>query len=161
MKKLSSEWIYKYYKELEKYGRKAKVTAVDISEDALALAKENAAANDADVLFIQSDLFTRIRGRFDIIITNPPYIPTATVETLQKEVKDYEPHLALDGGEDGMDFYRRIAEEAGKYLTRGGMLIMEVGEGEAQEVVKMFKGHAYAMVSQDFNGIERYVKIIM
>ena len=149
------------YKELEKRGTPCKVTAVDISAEALELAKENAVANEADILFIQSDLFTRIRGRFDIIITNPPYIPTATVDTLQKEVKDYEPHLALDGGEDGMDFYRRIAEEAGKYLTRGGMLIMEVGEGEAQEVVKMFKGQAYAMVSQDFNGIERYVKIIM
>ena len=149
------------YKELEKNGRKCKVTAVDISAEALELAKENAEANEADILFIQSDLFTRIRGRFDIIITNPPYIPTATVETLQREVKDFEPRLALDGGEDGLDFYRRIAAEAGKYLTRGGMLIMEVGEGEAQEVVKMFKGHAYAMVSQDFNGIERYVKIIM
>ena len=149
------------YKELEKRGKPCKVTAVDISAEALELAKENAAANEADVLFIQSDLFNRIRGRFDIIITNPPYIPTATVDTLQREVKDYEPRLALDGGEDGMDFYRRIASEAGKYLTRGGMLIMEVGEGEAQEVVKMFKGHAYAMVSQDFNGIERYVKIIM
>ena len=149
------------YKELEKRGTPCKVTAVDISTDALELAKENAEANEADILFIQSDLFTRLRGRFDIIITNPPYIPTATVETLQREVKDYEPRLALDGGEDGMDFYRRIAEETGKYLTRGGMLIMEVGEGEAQEVVKMFKGHAYAMVAQDFNGIERYVKIIM
>ena len=149
------------YKELEKNGRKCKVTAVDISAEALELAKENAEANEADILFIQSDLFTRIRGRFDIIITNPPYIPTATVETLQREVKDFEPRLALDGGEDGLDFYRRIAAEAGKYLTRGGMLIMEVGEGEAQEVVKMFKGHAYAMVSQDFNGVERYVKIIM
>nr|MBR6778230.1 peptide chain release factor N(5)-glutamine methyltransferase [Clostridia bacterium] len=149
------------YKELEKNGRKCKVTAVDISAEALELAKENAEANEADILFIQSDLFTRIRGRFDIIITNPPYIPTATVETLQREVKDFEPRLALDGGEDGLDFYRRIAAEAGKYLTRGGMLIMEVGEGEAQEVVRMFKGHAYAMISQDFNGIERYVKIIM
>ena len=149
------------YKELKKRGTPCKVTAVDISEDALALAKENALANDADILFIQSDLFSRIRGKFDIIITNPPDIPTATVETLQREVKDYEPRLALDGGEDGLDFYRRIAEEASKYLTRNGMLIMEVGEGEAQEVVKMFKGHAYAMVSQDFNGIERYVKIIM
>lgn len=149
------------YKELEKRGKPCKVTAVDISADALELAKKNAEANEADVLFIQSDLFTRIRGRFDIIISNPPYIPTATVDTLQREVRDYEPRLALDGGEDGLYFYRKIAEEAGKYLTRGGMLIMEVGEGEAQDVVKMFKGHAYAMVSQDFNGIERYVKIIM
>ena len=149
------------YKELKKRGTPCKVTAVDISADALELAKENAEANEADILFIQSDLFTRIRGRFDIIITNPPYIPTATVDTLQREVKDFEPRLALDGGKDGLDFYRRIAAEAGKYLTRGGMLIMEVGEGEAQEVVKLFKGQAYSMISQDFNGIERYVKIIM
>ena len=149
------------YKELEKSGRKCKVTAVDISAEALELAKENAAANEADVLFIQSDMFSRIRGRFDIIISNPPYIPTATVNTLQREVKEHEPRLALDGGVDGLDFYRRIAAEAGKYLARGGMLIMEVGEGQAQDVVKMFKGQAYSMISQDFNGIERYVKIIM
>ena len=149
------------YRELKKRGTPCKVTAVDISAEALELAKENALANEADILFIQSDLFSRIRGKFDIIITNPPYIPTATVETLQTEVKDYEPRLALDGGKDGMDFYRRIAADASKYLNRGGMLIMEVGEGEAQEVVKMFKGQAYSMVSQDFNGIERYVKIIM
>lgn len=149
------------YKELKKRGLSCKVTAVDISEGALEVAKENAMANGADVLFVQSDLFSRIRGKFDIIITNPPYIPTATVETLQREVKDFEPRLALDGGEDGMDFYRRIAETANKYLARGGMLIMEVGEGEAQEVVKMFKGQAYSMVAQDFNGIDRYVKIVM
>ena len=149
------------YKELEKSGRKCKVTAVDISAEALELAKENAAANEADVLFIQSDMFSRIRGRFDLIISNPPYIPTATVNTLQREVKNYEPRLALDGGKDGLDFYRRIAAEAGKYLARGGMLIMEVGEGQAQDVVKLFKGQSYSMISQDFNGVERYVKIIM
>ena len=149
------------YKELEKSGRKCKVTAVDISADALELAKENAAANEADVLFIQSDMFNRIRGRFDIIISNPPYIPTKTVDTLQREVKEHEPRLALDGGKDGLDFYRRIAADAGKYLARGGMLIMEVGEGQAHDVVKLFKGQSYSMISQDFNGVERYVKIIM
>ena len=149
------------YKELEKSGRKCKVTAVDISAEALELAKENAAANEADVLFIQSDMFNRIRGRFDIIISNPPYIPTKTVDTLQREVKEHEPRLALDGGKDGLDFYRRIAADAGKYLARGGMLIMEVGEGQAHDVVKLFKGQSYSMISQDFNGVERYVKIIM
>ena len=149
------------YKELEKQGKKIKMTAVDISEDALTLAKENAELNGADVNFIRSDLFTRIRGRFDIIITNPPYIPTAEVDNLQREVKDYEPRLALDGGADGLDYYRKIAQEAPKYLTRGGMLIMEVGVGEAKEVVKMFKGNSYAMIAQDFNGIERYVKVVM
>ncbi len=149
------------YKELQKNGKKCKMTAVDISEEALELAKKNAEMNEADVLFIQSDMFKRIRGRFDLIISNPPYIPTATVETLQREVKDYEPRLALDGGADGLNFYRTIAAEAGKYLARGGMLIMEVGEGQAQEVAKMFKGYAYSMIAQDFNGVERYVKVIL
>ncbi len=147
------------YKELEKKGRPCKMTAVDISADALALAKENAEANEADVLFIQSDLFSRIRGRFDLIITNPPYIPSAEIDGLQTEVKNYEPRLALDGGEDGLDFYRKIAANVTKYINRGGLLIMEVGAGEAHEVVKLFKGQSYAMIAQDFNGVERYVKI--
>ena len=137
------------------------MTAVDISEDALEVAKENAAINEADILFIQSDLFKRIRGRFDIIVTNPPYIPTAEIDTLQREVKEYEPRLALDGGADGLDIYRRIAAEAPKYLNRGGTLIMEVGAGQASEIVKMFRGNSYSMIIQDFNGIDRYVKIVM
>ena len=149
------------YKELEKYGRKAKVTAVDISEDALALAKENATLNEAEITFVQSDLFTRLRGRFDIIVSNPPYIPSADIEGLQREVKDHEPRLALDGGADGLDLYRRIASEASKYLTRGGMLVMEVGEGEAQSVVKMFKYASYTMIIKDFNGVDRYVKVVL
>ncbi len=147
------------FKEMQKRGKSCKVTAVDISADALELAKENARLNEADILFIQSDLFSRIRGRFDVIVTNPPYIPSGDIEHLQKEVKDYEPRLALDGGVDGLDFYRRIAEDATKYLNRGGILIMEVGIGEAQEVVKLFKGADYAIIAQDFNGVERYVKI--
>ena len=149
------------YKELERSNRKVKMTAVDISADALELAKENAEANEADILFIQSDLFSRIRGRFDVIVSNPPYIPTAEIDTLQREVKDYEPRLALDGGADGLDIYRRIAAEASKYLNRGGTLIMEVGAGQAADVVKMFRGNSYSMVVQDFNGIDRYVKIVM
>lgn len=149
------------YKELEKCNRKVKMTAVDISADALALAKENAEANEAKVLFVQSDLFKRLRGRFDIIVSNPPYIPTAEIQTLQGEVKDHEPRLALDGGEDGLDFYRRIAQEASKYLNRGGVLIMEVGAGQAQDVVRLFKNCAYSMILKDFNGVDRYVKIVM
>lgn len=150
------------FKELEKYNRAVKMTAVDISADALEVAKENAKRNDAkDIKFMQSDLFEKVRGKFDIIVTNPPYIPTATIETLQREVRDYEPRLALDGGKDGLDFYRRIAEGAPKRLVRGGMLIMEVGEGEAKEVVKLFKNCNYSMIVKDFNGIDRYVKIVM
>ena len=148
-------------KEAEKRKLKVKVTATDISEAALTLAKENAQLNEADILFLQSDLFNRIRGRFDIIVTNPPYIPTATVDTLQKEVKDYEPRLALDGGEDGLDIYRRIAADAFKYLNREGMIVMEVGEGEADAVLKMFRGrNAYSIIVKDFNNVDRYVKIV-
>ena len=149
------------YKELEKAGRKVKVTAVDISEDALALAKENAQANQADIHFIKSDLFEKVRGRYDLIVSNPPYIPTQEIQTLQREVKDYEPHLALDGGKDGLDIYRRIALHAPKYLTRGGALIMEVGAGQAHDVVKLFKYADYSMVLTDFNGVERFVKIVL
>ncbi len=147
------------YKEIQKKGRACKMTAVDISAEALALAKENAELNGAEVLFIQSDLFQRIRGRFDLIVSNPPYIPSGDIQTLQREVRDYEPRLALDGGVDGLDLYRRIAEEAPKYLAKGGTLLMEVGIGEAQAVVKLFKGCAYATISQDFNGVERYVRV--
>lgn len=149
------------YKELEKYNRKVKMTAVDISAEALELAKQNAERNDAEIVFVQSDLFTRLRGRFDIIVSNPPYIPSKDIDGLQREVKDYEPRLALDGGEDGLDFYRKIAKEAPKYLNRGGMLIFEVGEGEAQQVVKLFKNSSYAMIIKDFNGVDRYVKVVM
>ncbi|MBR2375177.1 MAG: peptide chain release factor N(5)-glutamine methyltransferase [Clostridia bacterium] len=148
-------------RELAKHGRKCKVTATDISAEALALAKENAEANEAEILFVQSDLLSRIRGRFDIIVTNPPYIPSAEIDGLQREVQAHEPRLALDGGADGLDFYRRIAETAPKYLTRGGTLMMEVGKGQAQDVVKLFKGNAYSMIIQDFNGIDRYVKIVL
>ena len=147
-------------KEAQKRGLNIKVTATDISADALALAKENAEANEADVLFVQSDLFTRIRGRFDVIVSNPPYIPTADIETLQREVKDYEPRLALDGGADGLDIYRRFSADAFKYINRDGLIFLEVGEGEAQAVSKMFRGSAYSMIVKDFNNVDRYVKIV-
>ncbi len=149
------------YKELEKRGMPAKVTAVDISAEALEVAKANAEANGAEITFLQSDLFKRLRGRFDIIVSNPPYIPSKDIEGLQQEVRDFEPHLALDGGEDGLDYYRKIAKDAMKYLNRGGMVIMEVGIGEAEAVVRMFKGASYSMIIKDFNGIDRYVKIVI
>ncbi len=149
------------YKELEKAGRKVKVTASDISEGALAVAKANALANEAQIEFVKSNLFEKVRGRYDLIVSNPPYIPTAEIQTLQREVKDYEPHLALDGGEDGLDIYRRIALHAPKYLVRGGALLLEVGAGQAQDVVKLFKYADYSMILKDFNGVERFVKIVL
>ena len=144
-------------KELEKKNIRVQITASDISEGALALAKENAQWNGADVKFVQSDLFENLDGEYDLVISNPPYIPTATVQTLQREVRDFEPHLALDGGEDGLDIYRRIAQQAQKHIRAGGSLLMEVGEGEAMDVAKLFPQKS--MIAKDFNGVDRYVKI--
>lgn len=144
-------------KELQKKNIRVEITASDISEDALTLAKENAEANGAEVKFLQSDLFARLDGEYDLVISNPPYIPTATVQTLQREVRDFEPHLALDGGEDGLDIYRRIAEQAQTHIRAGGSLLMEVGEGEAADVAKLFPQKS--MIAKDFNGVDRYVKI--
>ncbi len=148
------------YKELEKNKRKATVTASDWSADALALAKENAEANGAEITFVHSDLFSRIRGRYNIIVSNPPYIPSAEIGTLQREVKDFEPRAALDGGADGLDFYRRIAQDASKYIARGGILMLEVGMGQAEDVVKLFKYCDYAMIVKDMRGVDRFVKIV-
>lgn len=148
-------------KELEKDGRRAEVTAADISKDALELAQTNAILNGAHIRFIESDMFTKIRERYNIIVCNPPYIPSATIETLQREVKDFEPRLALDGGEDGLDYYRIIAENVNKNLARGGVLIMEVGEGEAEAVAKLFKYCDYAMIIKDAYGVDRFVKIVI
>ncbi len=148
-------------KELEKDGRRVEVTAADISSDALELAQTNAILNGAHIRFVESDMLTRIRERYNIIVCNPPYIPSATIETLQREVKDFEPRIALDGGEDGLDFYRIIAENVNKNLARGGTLIMEVGEGEAQEIVKLFKYCDYAMIIKDSYDVDRFVKIVI
>jgi release factor glutamine methyltransferase len=123
----------------------------------LTLAKENAELNGAAVQFIHSDLFEKLDGKYDIVVSNPPYIPTATVQTLQREVRDFEPHLALDGGEDGLDIYRKIATQAAAHIQAGGTLIMEVGEGEAADVAKLFTQKS--MIAKDFNGVDRYVKV--
>ncbi|MGN0823256.1 MAG: peptide chain release factor N(5)-glutamine methyltransferase, partial [Candidatus Gallimonas sp.] len=137
------------------------VTAADISEDALDVARENARLNKANVTFVRSDLFDSIHGRFNLITANPPYIRSAEIDSLQKEVRGFEPRIALDGGEDGLEFYRRIAEKLPRYLVRGGMLILECGEDQAQEIVKIFKKCDYAMIVKDLEGKERIVKIVM
>jgi release factor glutamine methyltransferase len=147
-------------KELEKRGVEAAVTASDVSDGALELARQNAAANEASVRFIKSDLFARIRERYNIIVSNPPYIPSSDVEGLQREVKDYEPRLALDGGEDGLDYYRRIAEDAPKCLARGGIIILEVGDGQATDVAKLFKYAEYTMILKDMADKDRFVKVV-
>ena len=139
----------------------ASVTASDISDDALALAKENAAALGADVNFVKSDLFNDINGKFSVIISNPPYIKSGDIERLQTEVKDFEPRIALDGGIDGMDFYNRIAKEAKSRLYKGGTIFLEVGEGQANAVADAFGSDYYVEIYKDLQGVERIVKAVL
>ena len=138
------------------------VLGTDISEDALALARENARINKANVIFQQADLFQGVRGRFNLITANPPYVQSAEIAELPRDVRDFEPRLALDGGVDGLDCYRRIAEKIGRYIVRGGMCILECGEGQAQEIIRIFRTVArcdFAMVVRDYAGVDRVVKI--
>ena len=138
------------------------VTATDISEDALEVARSNARLNKANINFIKADLFNGVRGRYNLITANPPYVKREEIATLQKEVKDFEPHIALDGGVDGLDFYRRIAEKVSRLIARGGLLILECGENQAQDIIKIFTATShcdYAMVVRDLSGVERIIKI--
>ena len=146
--------------EAAKEDKNILVTATDISEDALDVARKNVRLNKANVTVIRSDLFENVKGKFDIITANPPYIPSAEIDTLQREVRDFEPRLALDGGEDGLAFYRAIAAKVGRFVTRGGMLILECGEDQAQDILKIFSRCDYAMVVKDLSGKERVVKIV-
>ena len=122
-----------------------KVTCSDLSGDALEVAKGNALKNGLkSIKFEQGDLFEPFCGRlgkkkFDFIISNPPYIQKDVILTLQTEVKDHEPMMALDGGEDGLDFYRRIAEEAPNHLKKGGVLMMEIGHDQGNAVTKLLE----------------------
>ena len=139
----------------------ATVTAVDVSQDAIELAKENAILNSADIEFIKSDLFNELENRkFNVIISNPPYIKSADISTLQKEVKEFEPVLALDGGEDGLDFYRNICSKAKDYLTEDGVLIFECGIGQANIIKDMLADCSSVEIIKDYENIERIVKAV-
>ena len=116
------------------------ITMSDISEKALKIAQRNAKANEVikRCKFIQSDLFEKIEEKFDVIVSNPPYIQTKVIPTLSKEVQ-HEPKLALDGGTDGLDFYRKIAQNAHLYLSPDGILALEIGYDQKEEVIKLLK----------------------
>lgn len=144
------------------------LVATDISMGALVLAKGN--AQSAGVLhqieFVNSDLFAPFRlfkatEPFDLILSNPPYITHSEIDFLAREVRDYEPIVALDGGEDGFEFYRRITQEASFYLRKGGWLLLEIGQGQGSKVLEMIEKEGYFNIPetiQDLSGIERVVK---
>lgn len=135
------------------------VTLSDISSDALNVAAVNAVRLSVDVSFRQSDLFQNLSGSvFDLIISNPPYIPSSDCETLQPEVRK-EPRLALDGGKDGCDLYRRIIQTAGPVLAPGGKLMMELGINEADALAELLtrQGFSQLHIRKDHAGIDRMI----
>lgn len=149
------------------YSNNCKGIGTDISKEALLVAKQNGRNLQLEAEFLESDLFSVFEQgkavgkseKFDIIVSNPPYIETEVVQTLAKEVKDHEPVLALDGGKDGLDFYRKIAKEAGTYLNRGGMLFLEIGYNQGEAVTKLLKesGFRDVQLKKDYAGLDRIV----
>jgi release factor glutamine methyltransferase len=139
----------------------AEVCTVDVSGEAIEVARGNAERNRVSVQFFQGSLFEPFAGkRFDMVVSNPPYITSADLATLQQEVRDFEPEGALDGGGDGLDFYRRIAADAPAFLNPGGWLLFEVGAGQAGEVLELLKAGGFTnerFTQTDPAGIERVV----
>lgn len=141
-------------KELEDYP--VEIIASDVSVAALNIAKENANTNKAEVSFIQSDIFENIKGKFDIIVSNPPYIDYKDRTTMQDNVLNYDPHLALFAEEEGMYFYRRIIEEAKEHLTQDGVIFFEIGYDQREKIIELSRLNNYnAKVYKDINGRDR------
>jgi len=162
-----------------------KIIATDVSPDALALAKQNAGRHNAAerIEFVQSDGFAALKDRwgerprepgenaiadgspgvsphqFDLIISNPPYIPSVEIATLQSEVRDFDPRAALDGGADGLDFYRKLAMEAKPFLKPGGKIMLEFGAGQAEAIGKIFEAEKWIVeaVKEDYSQRERFL----
>ncbi len=134
-------------------------TGSDISPGAVRTAMANAARHQARALFTESDLFEKLEGGYDMIISNPPYIRTAVIEELEEEVRCYDPLLALDGKEDGLHFYRRIIREAEGYLNPGGWLLFEIGYDQREAVTELMKqqGYRQIQVKKDLAGLDRVV----
>lgn len=144
---------------LAKLGHPKKSVAVDISEGALAIAKKNAADNHVEVEFILSDLYSHVRGEFDIIVSNPPYIPTSEISVLMDEVKDYEPRIALDGKSDGLYFYQSIIKGLKHHLKQGGFIFFEIGYNQGKAVCELLaeEGITDIRVIKDLAGLDRVV----
>ena len=146
------------------YSNDCEGLGVDLSAEALEVAGRNVLKvltpeKAEHAHFLQSDLFEKVEGKFEIIVSNPPYIASAEVEKLMPEVRDHEPRMALDGTEDGLHFYRRIIKEAGKHLVNSGMLFFEIGYDQGQAVSELMRTEGYreVQVMQDYAGLDRVV----
>ncbi len=153
---------------LLKYSNECEGVGIDISEEALKTARENAEKLGLDAVFLAGDLFgpladfvsERTPDRlFDMVVSNPPYIETAVIDTLMPEVRDHEPFCALDGGADGLQFYRRILAEAPAHMRRGAVLLFEIGCGQGEAVARLMQeaGFLQVEVLQDYAGLDRVV----
>ena len=137
------------------------VVASDISEEAIKVAKENAQVHEATIKFIQSDIFDNIADKFDIIISNPPYIDRKDEVTMQDNVLKYDPHLALFAEEEGMYFYRKIIEQANDYLNENGVIFFEIGYDQKDKIIKLADLNGYsAEVYKDINGRDRMAFLV-
>ena len=137
--------------------RKMDITALDISPYAInntAINKKNLMSN---IEIMESDLFDKVSGKFDLIYSNPPYIKSCEIENLQVEVKDHEPRLALDGGNDGLYFYREIIKEAPNYLNNNGFLVFEIGYDEAEDISLIMKKNFDTTIYKDLNHLDRVI----
>ena len=149
---------------LAKYIKDCQVYSLDISDKALSIGLKNAISNEVEnkINFIKSNIFSGIEDKglkLDVIVSNPPYIRRADIETLHTQVKDYEPYIALEGGEDRLDFYRDITRESVKYLKDKGILAFEVGHDQAEDVSEILKHNGYTNIytKKDLQGIDRVV----
>ena len=148
---------------IAKLGKPFIVHGVDISEEALAVARQNATELNASVELFAGDLMTKMDGQYDVIVSNPPYIPPSGIEGLMPEVRLHEPMLALDGGQDGLEFYRRIAGQAVTRLAPNGRLFLEIGCEQAAAVAEILQKQGYreVQVFQDLAGKDRIVQCIV
>lgn len=147
---------------LQKLGNPEVCHGVDLSSQALTVAQKNCERLDAEVRFWQSDLFAQVAESYDVITSNPPYIASATIMELMPEVSQHEPVMALDGGNDGCQFYRRLAAEAGKYLREDGQLYLEIGYDQGKTVASLLQENGFneIQVHQDLAGHDRVVSAV-
>ncbi|MBO1871708.1 peptide chain release factor N(5)-glutamine methyltransferase [Lachnoanaerobaculum sp. Marseille-Q4761] len=141
---------------LKKLGKFERVDALDISEEALKIAKKNAKALECDINFLKSDMFSSLtsENKYDIIVSNPPYIQSHIVDSLERQVKDFEPRLALDGDIDGMKFYKIIEKNFMNFLSTGGILALEIGYDEASDIKNLFEDKK-VIIKKDLAGLDR------
>lgn len=148
---------------LAKLRRLKRAVGVDLSQQALQVATKNALAHNVRIEWIQSNLFDNVEGSFDILVSNPPYIPSSDIEELMPEVKEYEPRMALDGSKDGLEFYRCISKEAKRHLNPDGLLFYEIGynQGDAVKKILTEEGFTDIMIKKDLGGHDRVVSARM